>query len=179
MPNPASSGTGFLDVSAWIQMMGDDKAWSYMDKLHENIAAYTHSGSKPCKLAAAGEYTVGVSWPFRGAKLKEMGAPIDIIIPEEGVGWEMQSSGVVKGTKNLADAKAFLDWAISEEAMDFLGATSSVVAMPSKNKPRKFFPPEVVERMIDNDFTKMAESKARIIKKWRERYDVKSEPKQK
>ena len=75
MPNPASSGTGFLDVSAWIQIMGEEKAWNYMEKLHENIAVYTHSGSKPCKQAAAGEFTIGVSWPFRGAKLKSKGRP--------------------------------------------------------------------------------------------------------
>ncbi len=29
-----------------------------------------------CKLAAAGETTVGISWPFRGAKLKSKGAPM-------------------------------------------------------------------------------------------------------
>jgi iron(III) transport system substrate-binding protein len=46
MPNPASSGTGFLDVSSWIQIMGEEKAWEYMDALHENIGIYTHSGSK-------------------------------------------------------------------------------------------------------------------------------------
>lgn len=179
MPNPASSGTGFLDVSAWIQIMGEDKAWAYMDKLHENIATYTHSGSKPCNQAAAGEYTVGVSWPFRGAKLKSKGAPIEIIIPKEGIGWEMQAVSIMKGTKNLSDAKKFLDWSISEKAMDFYAATASVVAMPSKNTPRENFPPEVMQRMIDNDFTKMAAEKSRIVKEWRRRYEAKSEPKKK
>ncbi len=179
MPNPASSGTGFLDVSAWIQIMGEEKAWAYMDKLHENIASYTHSGSKPCKQAGAGEYTVGISWPYRGAKLKAKGAPIDIIVPEEGIGWEMQAVGIVKGTKNIADAKRFLDWSISDQTMDFYAATASVVAMPSKNKPRKFFPPEVMKRMIDNDFAKMAGEKARIVGEWRKRYEAKSEPKKK
>ena len=47
MPNPNSSGTGFLDVSSWIQIMGEDKAWKYMDDLHKNVGVYTHSGSKP------------------------------------------------------------------------------------------------------------------------------------
>ena len=61
MPNPASSGTGFLDVSSWLQMMGEDQGWAFMDALHQNIATYTHSGSKPCTMAAAGEYPIGVS----------------------------------------------------------------------------------------------------------------------
>jgi len=51
MPNPASSGTGFLDVSSWLQIMGEEKGWEFMDALHQNIAGYTHSGSKPCTMA--------------------------------------------------------------------------------------------------------------------------------
>ena len=46
MPNPASSGTGFLDVTGWLQMWGEADAWKYMDALHQNIAQYTHSGSQ-------------------------------------------------------------------------------------------------------------------------------------
>lgn len=64
MPHPASSGTGFLTVSAWLQIMGEDKGWDYMKKLHDNMASYTHSGSKPAKLAGAGEYPVGVSMVY-------------------------------------------------------------------------------------------------------------------
>lgn len=49
MPNPNSSGTGFRNVSAWIQMMGEDEAWEFMDGLHQNIASYTHSGLSPAR----------------------------------------------------------------------------------------------------------------------------------
>src|SRR5688572_24924924 len=38
MPHPASSGTGFLDVTAWLQLFGEAEGWKYMDALHENIA---------------------------------------------------------------------------------------------------------------------------------------------
>ena len=51
---PNSSGTGFLDVSSWLQMFGEFKGWEYMDALDLNISHYTHSGSKPCKQAASG-----------------------------------------------------------------------------------------------------------------------------
>jgi iron(III) transport system substrate-binding protein len=74
MPNPNSSGTGFLDVSSWLQMWGEKDGWAYMDKLHENIARYTHSGSAPCKMAAAGEVPLGVSFAYRGVKSKKTGA---------------------------------------------------------------------------------------------------------
>ena len=41
MPHPASSGTGYLDVSAWLQTFGADKGWTFMDGLHQNIKSYT------------------------------------------------------------------------------------------------------------------------------------------
>ena len=63
MPNPASSGTGYFDVTAWLALWGDDNGkgggWKFMDALHENIAQYTHSGSKPCNMAASGAATPG------------------------------------------------------------------------------------------------------------------------
>ena len=50
MPNPNSSGTGYLDVSSWLQIFGEDGGWDYMDALHQNIARYTHSGSKAVQI---------------------------------------------------------------------------------------------------------------------------------
>src|SRR5262245_11052191 len=38
MPHPASSGTGFFDVTAWIALWGEQEAWKFMDALHENVA---------------------------------------------------------------------------------------------------------------------------------------------
>jgi 2-aminoethylphosphonate ABC transporter binding protein len=72
MPNPASSGTGYFDVTAWLTLWGDDNGkgggWKYMDALHANIAQYTHSGSKPCNMAASGEFVVGISFEYRSTR---------------------------------------------------------------------------------------------------------------
>lgn len=177
MPNPASSGTGFLDVSSWLQLWGEEKGWEYMDKLHENAARYTHSGSKPCKMAASGETIVGVSFAFRGAKEKADGAPIDIIIPEEGVGWDMEATAIVAGTSKLDAVKTLVDWSVSREANEMYNEGYAVVAMPGVAKPVEHFPENVVEKMIDNDFEWAANNRARILEEWAKRYDAKSEPK--
>jgi iron(III) transport system substrate-binding protein len=116
MPNPASSGTGYLMVSAWLQMMGEEQGWAYMDALHENIAAYTHSGSKPCRQAGAGEYAVGLSFEYRANRTKQDGAPIDVVLPAEGLGWDMEATGIVSTTKEPEAAKKLADWATSPEA---------------------------------------------------------------
>ena len=177
MPNPNSSGTGFLDVSSWLQIFGEDGGWEYMDALHENIARYTHSGSKPCKLAAAGEIPIGISFAFRGAKSKAAGAPIEIIVPSEGVGWDMEATAIVAGTANLDAAKKLVDFTVTKQANEMYNTGYAVVAYPGVAKPVEFFPEGLLDAMIDNDFEFAANNRAAILKEWQSRYDGKSDPK--
>ncbi len=177
MPNPNSSGTGFLDVSSWLQMFGEEEGWAYMDALHGNIARYTHSGSKPCKLAAAGEIPIGISFAFRGAKSKADGAPLEIIVPSEGVGWDMEATAIIAGTANQEAAQKLVDFSITKEAMEMYNVGYAVVAMPGVAKPVEHFPEGLLDAMIDNDFEFAANNRAAILKEWQSRYDGKSEPK--
>lgn len=177
MPNPNSSGTGFLDVSSWLQMMGEDAGWGYMDALHENISRYTHSGSAPCKLAARGETTIGVSFAYRGAKSKSEGAPLEVIAPTPGVGWDLEAFAIVKNTKKLDAARKLADWSVSEKAMEMYNEAYAVVSMKGKSKPVENFPVGIEGKMIQNDFAWAAKNRIRILDEWRKRYDGKSDPK--
>lgn len=177
MPNPASSGTGYLDVSSWLQLFGEKDGWTYMDGLHQNVAAYTHSGSKPCKMAAAGETVIGISFEFRAAKSKADGAPIDIIIPEEGIGWDMEASAIVAGTSKEEAAKTLLDWSVSKKANEMYNVGYAVVAMPGVAKPVAHLPADIEAKMIKNDFEWAANHRNAILEEWTKRYDSKSEPK--
>lgn len=177
MPNPASSGTGYLMVSAWLQMMGEEKGWAFMDKLHQNVAVYTHSGSKPCKQAAAGEFTVGLSFEYRANSLKVDGAPIDVILPSEGLGWDMEATAVTANTKNPEAAKILADWSASEEANTLYAKNFAVVARPGLEPKLEFVPANIETMLIKNDFTAAAENRDRILTEWTKRYDTKSEPK--
>ena len=177
MPNPNSSGTGFLDVSSWLQMFGETNGWRYMDRLHRNIKHYTHSGSKPCKQAASGEVAIGISFAFRGAKEKERGAPIDIILPKEGVGWDMEATAIVKGTKKLEAAQKLVDWSVSPKANEMYNEGYAVVAIPELAKPVPHFPKGIIDAMFDNNFEWAAANRERILQEWQGRYDSKSEPK--
>jgi iron(III) transport system substrate-binding protein len=176
MPNPASSGTGYLDVSSWLQMMGEDEGWAFMDALHENIATYTHSGSKPCTMAAAGEYPIGVSFAFRAARLIDQGAPLTVVVPEEGIGWDMEASAIVKGTDEPEAARRLVDWAVSDEAMAIYAENYAVLANESMEKPVPNYPEGVKAKLIENDFEWAANNRARILEEWQSRYEAKSEP---
>lgn len=174
MPHPASSGTGYLMVGAWLQMMGEEAGWKFMDALHENMAVYTHSGSAPCVQAAKGERVAGIALDMRGASEKTKGAPLEVIIPSEGTGWEMEAVGIVKGTKNLEIAKKVADWAATKPANELFSKTYAVVAMPGVVNYPPNYPSTAEKQMIKNDFVWMAENRERILKEWSKRYEAKA-----
>jgi iron(III) transport system substrate-binding protein len=181
MPNPASSGTGYFDVVAWLTLFGDQNGkgggWKYMDGLHANIAQYTHSGSKPCNMAASGEFVVGISFEYRANANKAKGAPIDLVFPKEGLGWDLEAFAIHKGTKKLDAAKKLADWASSKDAMLLYGKNFAITAQPGVAAPLANVPKDYEQRLVKLDFNYAAEQRERILAEWTRRYDGKTEQK--
>jgi iron(III) transport system substrate-binding protein len=177
MPNPASSGTGYLTIAGWLTIMGEDAGWKYMDALHQNIAQYLHSGSAPCVQAAKGERLIGIGFDMRGATEKTKGAPIDLIVPKEGLGWEMEASAIMKGTKNLDAAKKLMDWASTKKANELYGKYYAIVAHPEVKSMPQNYPADGEKAMAKMDVEWMAKNRDRILAEWSKRYDGKSAPK--
>lgn len=176
MPNPASSGTGFLDVTAWLQMFGEKGGWEYMDGLHQNVAVYTHSGSKPCVMAGAGEFPVGISFEYRANVVRTKGAPIDVLFPKEGLGWDLESIGIVKDTPKLDAAKKLADWASTREANELYAKNFAITAIPGIATRLKHIPVDYEKRLVKNDFQWMAKNRDAVLAEWQKRYAAKSEP---
>lgn len=176
MPHPASSGTGYLTVAGWIQSMGADAAWKFMDALHQNIAVYTHSGSAPCVQAAKGERIAGISLDTRAAKEKTSGAPLEVVLPTEGIGWDVEAFGIVRGSKNAALARKVADWAASRAANELYARWYPITAHPAvKNVPPNY-PADAEARMLKMDFAAMASQRAAILAEWSKRYEGKAAP---
>ncbi|MBM3648471.1 MAG: putative 2-aminoethylphosphonate ABC transporter substrate-binding protein [Alphaproteobacteria bacterium] len=177
MPNPASSGTGYLTVAGWLTIMGEEAGWKFMDALHQNVSQYLHSGSAPCVQAAKGERLIGIGFDMRGASEKTKGAPIDLIVPKEGLGWEMEATAIVKGTKNLDAAKKLADWSASRKANELYGKYYAIVADPEVKSMPANYPADGERLMAKVDVDWMAKNRDRILAEWTKRYDGKSAPK--
>ena len=175
MPNPASSGTGLLTVAGLLQLKGKDTeaGWDFLDKLHDNVAQYVHSGSKPAKMAGAGEATIGVSFGYAGIKQIRDGAPVEVIFPSDGSGWDLEANALMKKSEIKAAAKTFLDWAISDNAMDLYKANYPIITTGQGGK-YEGFEGNPVDQLIDNDFVWVSGNRENILTKWTERYDSKS-----
>jgi len=170
MPNPTSSSTGYFNVSAWIQLFGEDRAWAFMDGLNKNVAYYVHSGTKPCQQSATGEFPVGISYELARASMKQKNAPIDVLLMQEGGGWDMDTAAILRGTAKLEAAKRLMDFAASRKANEIYAKFVSQVAIEGVAKPIPHYPAGVAASMIKNDLDWASENRDRILSEWTNRY---------
>ena len=143
--------------------MGEDKGFEYLKALHKNVNQYTKSGAAPAKATASGETTVGIAFMHDivddGGR---QGAPIKVVAPCEGTGYEIGSMSIIKGAQNLDNAKKFYDWALTPAAQK-LGAEAKSYQVPSnKNTPIPPQAPKLSEiKLIKFDFAKYGSSAER------------------
>jgi iron(III) transport system substrate-binding protein len=175
VPNPASSGTGYLQIASILQMKGEEEGWKFLEALDGNIAQYIKSGSKPCRAAAAGEYAIGASFAFSAVKLIMEGYPITLVVPSEGAGYEMEVTGLMKTSDNKDDVKQFLDWLLTPDAAQLYGERSEISVVPGA-KPTEAvlkagLPEDVSTVLYKMDFNWSAENKERILAEWTKRIE--------
>jgi iron(III) transport system substrate-binding protein len=169
MPDPAASGTGFLQIASILQMYGakegKEDGWEFLKKLDKNMGQYIKSGSRPAKMTAQGEFAVGCSFDFVVGELKKQGAPVEFVFPVEGAGYEVEANALLKGAKNPKAAKKFLDWAVSQNAMKAYSDFKLGVTLPGI--PTRPDMPKLVEiKLYPMDFAWQAKNRDDILKKW-------------
>ena len=169
MANPNSSGTAYTTLATIVQLFGEDEGFEFMKGLHKNISNYTKSGSAPIKAAARGENTIGIVFMHDAVKQAVSGFPIQVVAPCEGTGYEIGSMSIIKGARNLENAKKFYDWALTAETQS-RALEVKAYQVPS-NKGAKTSPkaPDLSSiKLIDYDFKKYGSSaeRKRLLKKW-------------
>ena len=167
--NPASSGTAYTMIATLVQLMGEDKAFDYLKGLHKNIAAYTRSGTAPIKAVARGETAVSISFIHDAPQEKMQGFPVETVTPSEGTGAEIGSMSIVKGARNMEQAKKFYEWALTPAAQAFGAATKQYQLPSNKSTPVDPNVPDFKKiKLIDYDYKKYGASaeRRRLIARW-------------
>jgi len=179
MPNPASSGTGFLQVAGILETMDPDyknktvaenKGWEFLEKMDKNMGQYIKSGSRPAKYAAAGEYVIGASFAFVIANLKKEGKPVEMVLPAEGSAYELEANALMKGAKHPNNAKKFLDWAISDDAMKLYAKWKIGVTKPGIPPARPDLPRLEDIKLIPMDFDWQSANRGDILITWQDKF---------
>jgi iron(III) transport system substrate-binding protein len=167
--DPNSSGTAYTKIATLVQLMGEDKAFEFLRAKHRNVNQYTRSGAAPARAVATGESLIGITFLHDAVAQAVQGAPVKVVAPCEGTGYEIGSMSIIKGAKNMENAKKFFDWALTPEAQA-IGAQAKAYQVPSnRNAPT---PPEAPKlsdiKLIDYDFAKFGSSaeRTRLLARW-------------
>jgi iron(III) transport system substrate-binding protein len=89
----------------------------------------------------------------------------------------VEANALMKKPRIKKEAKVFLDWAISDEAMAMYAKVYPIVATDIKVDAPNGWPSDPMSVLIDNDLQWAAQSRKSILKEWIKRYDSKSAPK--
>ncbi|MEP6824550.1 MAG: ABC transporter substrate-binding protein [Ramlibacter sp.] len=167
--HPATSGTMYTVIAALVQIMGEDAAFDYLKKLHRNVTNYTRSGQAQAPNVAKGEVGVGVSFIFGFEKWRHDKFPVKTAAPCEGTGYEVGGIALVKGARNLANAKKYYDFLMSAEGQAIGGKSGSLQVPANKTfKPDPRIPSMDGVKLINYDFAKYgsAAERKRLIDRW-------------
>jgi iron(III) transport system substrate-binding protein len=167
--NPNSSGTAYLMLATLVQVFGEDAAFKYLREVHPNVNQYARSGIGPMTAVTRGETAIG-STVLHGV-INEIvrGFPVEPVLPCEGVGYEVGSTAVIKGARNLDAARKFIDFALSVDGQK-VGLEVKEFAIPTNRGVS--LPPQVPKlsdlKLIDYDFAKYGSSaeRRRLLDRW-------------
>ena len=169
MANPNASGTAYTAIATIVQLFGEDEAFKYLKALHRNINNYPRSGVGPIKAVARGETLASVSFIHDVVTEAQAGFPVRSVAPCEGTGYEIGSMSIVKGARNLENAKKFYDWALTPKAQ-LLAAQSKQFQLPSNvSTPVSPLSPKTADiKLINYDFAKYGASaeRKRLLERW-------------
>lgn len=167
--NPNSSGTAYNFLATLVQVMGEEPAFRYFGELHKNVAQYTKGGAAPAEAAAKGEVAIGISFAHDLTKQVVKGAPLKLMTPCEGTGYEVGSMSIIKGAKNMDQAKHFYDWALRAEVQGWGPEVNEYATPANKQAPIPKFGLSLDKvRLIGYDQAKYGSGdvRRRLLKRW-------------
>lgn len=172
--NPAASSSAWNQLSTMLSSMGgytSTEAWDYLDKLAQNLDGVMSGSSSNCyKTVLQGEYVVGITYEAPCVTYIEegQGDKVEIVYPSEGINAIQFGSAIIKGSKNLENAKLFIDWLVSDELQTALAATTQRQAnlkIPTTNPNMKSMS-EI--KFVERDDAYLSTHQTEILDRWSE-----------
>jgi iron(III) transport system substrate-binding protein len=114
MASPLYSGAAVVHIGTMAQQK--DFGWGYFETMAKNGAIAAKGNGAVIEGVARGEKAYGVIIEYMAFNAKAKGSPVNFIFPQEGVSAITQPVGILKTSKNVEAAKAFVAWQMTEEA---------------------------------------------------------------
>lgn len=172
MADPNRSGSAYTILLTLIQAFGKEtgEGWFFVDDFLRNIDGKILSSSASVyRDTAAGNYWLGLTLEKAAQDYVIAGSPVKIVYPTEGTSATPDGAAIIKGAKNIANAKLWMDFIVSYELQDemskkvFRRSVRSDVASPAG------LPALSDIKFIDYDFAWAADNRVALLDQFRRR----------
>ena len=172
--DPSKSSSSFEHVVNILYGMGNgdpEKGWGFVQDLAKNLGGKLLSGSSAVyKGVADGEYTVGLTFEEGAATYVKSKAPVKIVYMSEGVISKADGSAIIKGAKNLENAKKFVDFVSSKETQSMIASQLSRRSVRKDVPPGEGLMPLPQIKLIKDNTEVVNKSKRQWLEKFKDIY---------
>lgn len=163
----------------------EELLWRFLARLDRQVRHYTRNGDDPCKLAARGEVAIGITHDaadmlphagddeLKGGVRRVFPAPDPAMDGARMLGYDVAGIALVdRKDVNLRAAHAFLDWALSPEAVAAYSVKTPFVAYEVQDTPLPPGYPADLRRMDRTrlDFEVLARLRTTYQDEWQRRF---------
>ena len=166
MPNPKTSGTGYMFLVSLINAWGEDAAFAYFDGLAENILQFTTSGSGPVNALIQGEAAIGLGMTLTAVNaINSRGVSFDLIYFTEGAPSITTGFGIIRGKETRPVVKEVFEFVLSKLVKDDkeLFCPEPVMVNQKNNIPN--YPKDIPYANMDGVYDLVL--KTRLLEKWK------------
>lgn len=168
--DPAKSGSSYTILATMLEAFKDDgdDGWATIKLFVENLDnKILGSSSGTYKGVSDGEYAVGLTLEKAASRYIIAGSDMTIVYPEEGTSAAPDGIALIKGAKNLENAKKFIEFTFSKEVQDLAAKDFSWRSTRTDaNNPDGLGPIEEIN-LLDYDFQAAADNKDEILERWK------------
>ena len=164
MPNPKSSGTGYMFLKSLVNSWGEDKAFKYFDNLTPNVLQYTSSGSGPVNALLQGEVAIGLGMTAQSVLQINEGAPLKICFFEEGSPFTLYGQAIIAGKEKRECVKEVFDFLVNEYNHEQNEKFFPEQIYNDKVYELKNYPKNIVYADMSNN---TIEEKERLLEAWK------------
>lgn len=164
MPNPNSSGTGYMFYKSLVNAWGEQKAVDYFKNLATNVLQFTESGNGPVNALVQEEVAIGLGMIGNAAdQITENNAPLEILFFEEGAPFTTYGQAIVKGKEKNAAVKEVFTYLCGEYNIETCRKWAPEKIYKDHDFEVPNFPKNINYSDMTNDTTA---EKERLLKLW-------------
>ena len=160
------SGSSYMQLATVLNIYGD-KGWDVYGDIFDNFALSESSSAVP-RFVNDGEAAVGITLEDNALRFVEGGGPVTIIYPEDGTTAAPDGIALIKNGPNPDNGKAFIDWALSEEAQSFLVEEMGRRSVRSDVPASDVLPSFAEIKVVPYDISWAAENRDNFVEQWTE-----------